>query len=95
MSPEEFEERATAGNNPPGELSASLQALWKEKQGDWEEAHRLCQEAGSPEGHWVHAYLHRKEGDEGNAAYWYQRAGKPKSSGSLDHEWRELVQSLL
>ena len=79
-------------DNPPEELSMCLQALWWENKGDWERAHEIAQDAGSREGDWVHAYLHRVEGDLGNAGYWYRRAGKPaKGKESLREEWEELV----
>jgi hypothetical protein len=79
----------------PAKLTKALQALWHDAHGDWDRAHELAQEASNPEGDWVHAYLHRKEGDEGNARYWYNRAGRVKSSQALDAEWLEIVQSLL
>ena len=60
---------------PPAGLSRLLQALWHDANGDWGEAHRLAQAQDDREGAWVHAYLHRKEGDRSNAAYWYRRPG--------------------
>lgn len=66
-----------------------------QKKGYWENAHELAQSAGSVEGDWVHAYLHREEGDLGNAAYWYARAGKPVCRSSLSVEWEEMVKELL
>jgi len=83
------------GEQPDASLSLPLQALWWERKGDWAKAHELCQEAGSREGDWVHAYLHRVEGDEGNAAYWYARARRPVCSTALAEEWQDLVESLL
>lgn len=82
-------------NEPFGDLSSPLQALWWAKKGYWENAHELAQSAGSVQGDWVHAYLHREEGDLGNAAYWYARAGKPVCSSSLSVEWEEMVKELL
>jgi hypothetical protein len=79
---------------PPAGLSLPLQALWWEAKGDWHKAHDLSQEAGSREGDHVHAYLHRVEGDAGNAQYWYQRAGEPPFKGSLAEEWSALVTRL-
>lgn len=77
---------------PSDDISLCLKALWWVKKGDWEKAHDLAQEEGTVDGDWVHAYLHRYEGDIGNAAYWYNRAGKPvKKSEDLDEEWMELV----
>lgn len=78
-------------------LSVALQALWHDHRGNWEEAHRLAQEAGGVSGDWVHAYLHRKEGDLGNAGYWYRRAGKalPDPSVTLEKEWEAIARALL
>lgn len=81
--------------SPPQGLSLSLQALWYEAKGDWPKAHQLAQQEHASEGAWVHAYLHRKEGDAGNAAYWYSRAGKAVSRSSHDEEWEEIVKALL
>ncbi|MFO7725084.1 MAG: hypothetical protein R6V45_05990 [Oceanipulchritudo sp.] len=67
-----------------------LKALELDKAGDWEGAHALSQSANTPEACWLHAYLHRKEGDTGNAAYWYGRANKPVPECSLDEEWEHL-----
>ena len=72
-----------------------LRALWCDGKGDWESAHDIAQDIHSAEGSWVHAYLHRKEGDDGNASYWYQRAGKPMPQISLDKEWEQLVSHFL
>jgi hypothetical protein len=84
-----------AGAVPPATLSAPLRALWLDARGDWEAAHEVTQESGDRAGDWVHAYLHRKEGDESNAGYWYSRAGRPMASGSLETEWREIATELL
>jgi hypothetical protein len=78
----------------PG-LNGALRALWLDAHGDWEKAHESAQGARSREGDWVHAYLHRREGDEGNAAYWYARAGRPAGQGSLDAEWTAIAAELL
>lgn len=77
-------------------LGPALRALWHDARGDWERAHAVCQEAGNREGDWVHAYLHRKEGDLGNAGYWYARAGRPMPTDdiSLDAEWARIVEEL-
>ena len=79
-------------DKPSDALPVHLMALWWAQKGDWDTAHDLAQEAGSQSGDWVHAYLHRIEGDLGNAAYWYRRANKPvKARESLEEEWKELV----
>ena len=80
---------------PPLDLSHALRALWLDARGDWEGAHDAAQADGGGAGDWVHAYLHRKEGDAGNAAYWYRRARKPISRASLDEEWSEIAEALL
>ena len=87
-----FEEFKTS-ENPAGSLP--LRALWRDGQGDWTGAHDLLQDDASAAGSWVHAYLHRKEGDVGNAGYWYRRAGKPTASGPLEAEWESIVRALL
>lgn len=81
----------------PDGLDRALQALWWDARGDWERAHAEAQRASSPAGDWVHAYLHRKEGDLGNAAYWYARAGKPVQPNgvSLEREWEAIATGLL
>ncbi len=94
MTFEEFQQTVTTGPPPPG-LTAALLALWHDGRGEWDEAHRVAQDIDDEIGAWVHAYLHRKEGDEGNAAYWYRRARKPVASGSLEAEWSDIVNALL
>ena len=79
----------------PPETSLALQALWYDAKGQWDKAHELAQQASDPTGAWVHAYLHRVEGDERNAGYWYQRARKPHSEASLPGEWEEIASALL
>jgi hypothetical protein len=80
---------------PPSGLSLALQALWHDAKGDWDTAHERAQEQEDRTGAWVHAYLHRKEGDETNASYWYRRAGKPVATCSLEAEWAAIVDTLL
>jgi hypothetical protein len=82
-------------NQPPDGLSSALVALWHDGRGDWDEAHRVAQDMPGPDGAWIHAYLHRKEGDTANAAYWYRQAGRAVSPDALDDEWRQLVVSFL
>ncbi len=79
----------------PEKLSVPLQALWHDARGDWERAHELVQQATGREADRVHAYLHRKEGDEGNARYWYCRLGLPPLTGPLEDEWMGLVREFL
>lgn len=80
---------------PPNGLPAPLVALWNDAKGDWDGAHRVAQDIESNDGAWIHAYLHRKEGDASNAAYWYHRAGKPVARGSLEEEWEAIATALL
>ena len=88
--------RASLGQNqPPVGLPPLLQALWWDAKGHWKRAHEIAQDIGGPDAAWVHAYLHRKEGDNWNAGYWYSRAGKPKGTQSLDREWEEIAGALL
>jgi len=82
-------------DDPPGVLSLALVGLWWDGKGDWTKAHESAQQDEGPAGAWVHAYLHRKEGDAANAAYWYQRAGRSPSQKSLTEEWNEIAHSLL
>lgn len=79
---------------PPAGSSAALQALWYAAKGDWDRAHDLTQPGGAALD-WVHAYLHRVEGDLANAGYWYRRAGKPVATMPLDEEWATLVETFL
>lgn len=72
-----------------------LCALWWEARGDWTRAHEIAQEIDGRDAAWVHAYLHRKEGDIDNAGYWYRRAGRAPHAGSFDQEWDMLVGTLL
>jgi hypothetical protein len=80
---------------PPAELSPALKALWWDGKGDWDTAHEYAQERDDAAGAHVHAYLHRKEGDQSNADYWYRRAGVAPSNLTLDEEWEELAQKFL
>ena len=80
---------------PPSNLKGPLLALWMDRTGDWEGAHETAQGLHSETGDWIHAYLHRKEGDPGNARYWYGRAARPECHSSLDEEWEEITQAIL
>ena len=84
-----------AGPAPPAGLSAALQGLWWDGRGDWARAHGCAQAADDAPSAAVHAYLHRKEGDLGNAGYWYARAGRAPARDALAAEWARLVQELL
>jgi hypothetical protein len=80
---------------PPPGLPPLVRALWLDAHGDWDGAHKIAQDDPSPEGPWVHAYLHRKEGDAGNAAYWYGQAARPVARTTLENEWRAIAEALL
>jgi len=80
---------------PPPNLSRALQALWHDAKGNWDIAHKLIQDRDDQIAALIHAYLHRKEGDTSNAAYWYRRANRPMITGPLDAEWESLAQTLL
>lgn len=84
-----------ARDEPDPALSDLLQALWYEARGDWDRAHRLTQKLDSADAAWVHAYLHRKEGDLSNARYWYRRAGREEPQESLEQEWRAIATALV
>lgn len=81
--------------SPPEGISAPLRALWQDARGDWEGAHATAQAIDDESGAWVHAYLHRKEGDAANAAYWYRRARQPIATDPLPAEWERIVSALL
>jgi len=80
---------------PPVDLVPPLAALWWAAKGDWNKAHALVMDDESREAAWVHAYLHRVEGDSGNARYWYRQAGRPSATVPLEAEWVEIAEALL
>ena len=80
---------------PPQGLPAAVQALWWEAKGDWARGHELVNELETPDAMAVHAYLHRKEGQDWNADYWYRRAGRKFHRPELDDEWQTLVEGLV
>jgi hypothetical protein len=90
----EFKASLSGAAPAPG-LDAPLAALWWAAKGNWDEAHRIAQDQETTDAAWVHAYLHRVEGDLGNAGYWYRRTGKKVAEGSLETEWVEIVSALL
>jgi len=96
MTLEAFVSTVDATDEPPA-LSPALRALWLAKKGRWDDAHDVVNDMPSAMGSWIHAYLHRIEGDLGNAAYWYAKARRPavRDRANLDAEWEELVTSNL
>jgi hypothetical protein len=94
MNIEEFRASLNA-EKPSPDMSHALQALWFDAKGDWHAAHTQAQAQEDATGAWVHAYLHRKEGDLSNAGHWYHRAGKPVAEVSLEQEWESITNALL
>jgi hypothetical protein len=88
-----FKESLAANEAPAA--SVYLQSLWHDAKGNWEEAHRLIQDLPDKNAAWIHAYLHRKEGDIWNADYWYRNAGKKRPAVSLQEEWEGLAAAFL
>ena len=79
----------------PTDVTAEVLALWHDARGDWHQAHVVVQDVETRDAAWVHAYLHRKEGDASNARYWYHRADQPVFRGTLDEEWTHIADALL
>ena len=94
MNLESFQQ-SLVKSEPPNDLSPALKALWYDRKEDWDRAHDIAQEDEGGDGDWIHAYLHRKEGDNWNANYWYRRAGKTMPDLSLADEWEAIVSVLL
>ncbi|HVG13707.1 MAG TPA: hypothetical protein VM935_02065 [Chitinophagaceae bacterium] len=94
MTFHQFNESLSDDIPSPGS-SVYLQSLWFDGKGDWEKAHELIQDLSDKKAAWIHAYLHRKEGDIWNADYWYRKAGKQRPSCSLEEEWKGLAEDLL
>ncbi len=92
---EQFKATLGAGE-PPAALGPALQALWWLAREDWNRAHEVVQgHEGEADCDWVHAHLHRQEGDLSNAGYWYRRARRPVATGTLEQEWAEVATELL
>lgn len=97
MDLDEFQE-SLRQPHPPDGLHPCLLALWFAGKGEWDQAHNIAQDLSSRNGSWVHAYLHRVEGDPANAAYWYRKAAKPAQTvggQTFEQEWAAIVTSLL
>jgi hypothetical protein len=86
---------SVAAKGPPSGLSPALSALWWAGKNDWDKAHRIVMDEDDADCAWVHAYLHRVEGDLGNAGYWYRQAGRKPASGELAAEWAAIAAALL
>ena len=87
--------QSLSSTSPPQEVSDYLKALWYDANGDWESSHNIIQDIDDKKAAWIHAYLHRKEGDIWNADYWYTRAGRKRPGVSLEEEWLEIVKALI
>ncbi|HSY55505.1 MAG TPA: hypothetical protein VK834_03575 [Bradyrhizobium sp.] len=83
-----------SGAAPAPNLNAPLAALWWAAKGDWDAAHKIVQDESDANSAWVHAYLHRVEGDLSNAGYWYRQAGQPIAKDALDAEWERIASAL-
>ena len=94
MKLEEFIESVSA-NKPPPDLTELLTSLWWDKKGNWDRAHSIAQDIPTVQGSAVHAYLHREEGDQWNADYWYRRAGRQRPDITLEEEWQSLAEEML
>ena len=94
MNPAEFK-ASLSGAAPAAGLAVPLAGLWWAAKGNWDQAHRIVQDDGSRDAAWVHAYLHRVEGDLGNAGYWYRQAGRPAATDSVESEWQRIVSALI
>jgi hypothetical protein len=87
--------RSTSGDAPPAATTPVLRALWWAAKGDWDKAHRIVMNESGGDAAWVHAYLHRVEGDLDNARYWYRQAQRKPAAGALDAEWDEIAAALI
>jgi hypothetical protein len=87
--------RTSIEQSAPPDLAAPLQGLWWAAKGQWDRAHKVVQDEQSADAAWVHAYLHRVEGDLPNARYWYGQAGRPAATNSLTEEWDAIVVALI
>lgn len=88
-------EQSLNNPSPPEAINNLLKALWYEANGSWDKAHKLAQDQTGADAAWVHAYLHRQEGDPSNARYWYNRAGNDTSNLSPREEWKTIASALL
>ena len=94
MTPSDFKNSLSA-DIPPADLAPALQALWWAGKGDWDRAHKIVMDQQTADAAWVHAYLHRVEGDLPNARYWYGQAKREAATGALEAEWTAISKELL
>jgi hypothetical protein len=95
MTPDALRHSAAAETSPPPGLTGPILALWWDARGDWSRAHEAAQAGADADSAWVHAYLHRREGDRANADYWYRRAGRIHPAEPLEAEWTAIAAALL
>ncbi len=96
MTPAQLKASAAGDSKPPAGISPEAKALWFTKKGDWDAAHGIAQDIGTPMGSWIHALLHLIEGDLGNARYWFIEAGRPvKKPAQIDELWEEIAEAVL
>ena len=97
MTTDDLARSAANDPEPPAGLSTAARALWFARAGRWHESHDLCQDIPDPDGAWIHAMLHREEGDLGNAGYWYSRASRsaPPATTSIEDEWTAIANALV
>jgi hypothetical protein len=93
MTIDEF--RDTLSHSEPPVIAPALRAMWHAAKGNWDEAHRIAQDINDRSGAWVHAHLHRVEGDLGNARYWYRQAAESEATDRVEAEWARIVTELL
>lgn len=94
MTPSAFK-RSLAGTHPPRGLSPALAGLWWAGKDHWDKAHKIVMNEGGADCAWIHAYLHRVEGDLDNARYWYRQAHRQAATGDLAAEWAAIATALL
>lgn len=94
MDLEQFKQ-SFSQDGPPSQVSDHLKALWHDARGNWEQSHNIIQDIDDTNAAWIHAYLHRKEGDIWNADYWYRKAGKKRPSVSLQQEWENITAAVI
>ncbi|MDA7930913.1 hypothetical protein N9B34_01575 [Akkermansiaceae bacterium] len=96
MTTADLARSAQTDDSPPAGITSAQKALWLVKAGRWHDSHELCNDIPGTAGSWIHAYLHREEGDLGNASYWYHRAEKdiPSQNLSLEDEWAQITSAL-
>lgn len=91
----EIFQQALKSETPPEGINVYLEAMWYDAHGNWNKAHTLVDHLEDATASWVHAYLHRKEGDIWNADYWYRKAGRKRPDISLQQEWEQITKALL